>query len=132
MAHPRPLFNLFSFFSNNLQNKTVDFSRIRTRIVGIESKHADHGPLHLFLLNPPLTSVLGVIMLGNFQPVFLYFRLYNSLNVGQILSIRTRVLYFKVQRKTESPTESMQRNGIYFRMFIFPAPSIHSFVRSRY
>ena len=35
------LFCSFSFFSNNLQ-KTVDFSGIRTRIVGIDGKHADH------------------------------------------------------------------------------------------
>ena len=37
-----PLFCLFSFFSNTMLQKTVSFSGIRTRIVGIEGKHADH------------------------------------------------------------------------------------------
>ena len=35
-------FCLFSFFSNNLQNKTVDFSGIWSRIVGTEGEPADH------------------------------------------------------------------------------------------
>ena len=35
-------FCLFSFFSNNLQNKTVDFIGIRTRIVRVVGGHADH------------------------------------------------------------------------------------------
>ena len=36
-------FCLFSFFSNtNYTEKTVDFSRIKTRIVGVEGKLADH------------------------------------------------------------------------------------------
>ena len=34
---------IFSFFSNtNFTGKTVDVSRIQTRIVGIEGEHADH------------------------------------------------------------------------------------------
>ena len=41
MAIPSP-FCLFSFFSHNLQNTNVDFSRIRTRSVGVEGDHADH------------------------------------------------------------------------------------------
>ena len=41
MAIPGP-FCLFSFFSHTLQNKNVDFSRIRTRSVGVEGDHADH------------------------------------------------------------------------------------------
>ena len=32
---------IFSLFSNNLQNKTVDFSGIWTGIIGVEGKHAD-------------------------------------------------------------------------------------------
>ena len=35
-------FWLFSFISNNLQTKTLDLSRIRTRIDGVEGEHADH------------------------------------------------------------------------------------------
>ena len=42
MGQPRPLF-VFLFFSNtNFTEKTVDVSGIRTRIVGLEGKHADH------------------------------------------------------------------------------------------
>ena len=40
-GHPRPLFHLLSLFSNNLQNKTVDCSEIRTQIVGVEGKQVD-------------------------------------------------------------------------------------------
>ena len=40
--HPRPLFVYFSFFSNSLQNKNVDFRGIRTRIVRGEGKHGEH------------------------------------------------------------------------------------------
>jgi len=42
MGHPRPLFCLFSFFSNNLQDKTLDFSVIRTWVVRVEGEHYDH------------------------------------------------------------------------------------------
>ena len=36
-------FCLFSFFSNtNFTEKTVGFSEIRTRIVGVEGEHVDH------------------------------------------------------------------------------------------
>ena len=39
----RPTPALFSFFSNtNLQKKTLGFIGIRTRIVGVDVKHADH------------------------------------------------------------------------------------------
>ena len=40
---PRPLFVYFcSFPAQILQKKTVGFSGIQTRIIGIEGKHADH------------------------------------------------------------------------------------------
>ena len=43
MDKPRPLFCLFLFFSNtNFTEKTVHFCTIRTLIVGVEGKHADH------------------------------------------------------------------------------------------
>ena len=43
MGQPRPHFCLFSFFSNtNFTETTVGFSGIRTRIIGVEGKHADH------------------------------------------------------------------------------------------
>ena len=43
MGHSLPLLNLFSFFSHNFtQQQTVDSSGIRTRIVGVEGKQADH------------------------------------------------------------------------------------------
>ena len=43
MGQPRPLFCLFSFFSNtNFTENTVDVSGIQTRIVGVEGEHADH------------------------------------------------------------------------------------------
>ena len=42
LGNLRPLFCLFSFFSNKLKNKTVDFSGIRTRIDGVEGSNADH------------------------------------------------------------------------------------------
>ena len=53
----RPLFRYFRFFQI-IQNKSVDFSEIRTRIVGVEGKHADHltitttlhGPLFWYYL----------------------------------------------------------------------------------
>ena len=42
MVHSRPLC-LFSFYSNKFYAiTTVDFSRIRTRIVGAEDQNADH------------------------------------------------------------------------------------------
>ena len=43
MGHARPLFCLFSFFSNtNFTEKMVGVSRIRTRIVRVEGEYADH------------------------------------------------------------------------------------------
>ena len=38
MVQPRPHFCLFSFFPTTIYKKNVDFSRIQTRIVGIEGK----------------------------------------------------------------------------------------------
>ena len=38
----RPLLSLLSFYWHNLQNKSVDFSGTRTRIVGAEIEHSDH------------------------------------------------------------------------------------------
>ena len=35
-------FCLFSFFSKQIYRKIVDFSGIRTQIVGVEGKSADH------------------------------------------------------------------------------------------
>ena len=44
-------FCLFSFFSNsNFTEKTVGFSGIRTRIVGVKSEHADHETTTTFYL----------------------------------------------------------------------------------
>ena len=43
MGQPRPLLSLFLFFSNkNFTEKTVGVREIRTWIVGVEGKHADH------------------------------------------------------------------------------------------
>ena len=44
MGHPRPLCVYFRSFSNKLQNKTVHFSGIRTRIYRVEGEHSDHYP----------------------------------------------------------------------------------------
>ena len=33
---------IFSFFSNNLQNKNVGLSGTRTRIIAVGGNHADH------------------------------------------------------------------------------------------
>ena len=42
MGQPRP-FCLFSFFlRTNFKEKTVGYSGIRTRMVGVEGEHADH------------------------------------------------------------------------------------------
>ena len=42
-ANPGLLSCVFSFFSSNkFTGKTVDFSKIRTRAVGVEGEHADH------------------------------------------------------------------------------------------
>ena len=43
MGHPRPfLFVYFRSFQTIYRIKTVDFSGIRTQIVGVEGEHADH------------------------------------------------------------------------------------------
>ena len=43
MGHIPGLFLFNSFlFKHNFYRKTVGFSRIRTRIVGVEGEHADH------------------------------------------------------------------------------------------
>ena len=50
-ANPGLFLFIFVFSNTNLTVKTVGFSRIRTRIVGVEGKHADH------LTPPPRPSV---------------------------------------------------------------------------
>ena len=42
MGHPRPLLVYFGTFHTIYRIKIVDFSGIRTRIVGVESEHTDH------------------------------------------------------------------------------------------
>ena len=42
MGQPRPLFVYFRIFQTQYYRKIVDFSWFRTRIVGVEGKHADH------------------------------------------------------------------------------------------
>ena len=43
LVHPQTLFRLFSIFSNYFITEiTIGFSGIRTQIVGVEGKHADH------------------------------------------------------------------------------------------
>ena len=41
-AKPGLFFVYFVLFKHNITEKTVDFSGIRTRIVGVEGKNADH------------------------------------------------------------------------------------------
>ena len=41
-GQPQPLFVLFSFFNNNILQKTVYFSGIWTRIVELQGEYADH------------------------------------------------------------------------------------------
>ena len=42
VGQPRPLFCLFSHFSNTILQKNCRLSGIGTRIVGVEGEHADH------------------------------------------------------------------------------------------
>ena len=42
MGQPRPLLFIFVLFKHKFYRKTVDVSRIRTRIVRVEVEHADH------------------------------------------------------------------------------------------
>ena len=42
MGHSRPLFVYFHSFQTQYYRKTLGFSGIRTRIVGVEGEHADH------------------------------------------------------------------------------------------
>ena len=42
MGQPWPLFSFFDLLNTNILEKTVGFSEIRSRIVGVEGKHADH------------------------------------------------------------------------------------------
>ena len=42
MGHPRPLIRLLLNFSINFPEKTLDFSVIWARIVGVEGEHVDH------------------------------------------------------------------------------------------
>ena len=42
MGQPRPLLLIFVLSNTNFTENTVDVSRIRTRIVGVEVVHADH------------------------------------------------------------------------------------------
>ena len=42
ICQPRPLLFIFVIFKHNAAEKTVDFSRIQTRIVGVDGMHADH------------------------------------------------------------------------------------------
>ena len=42
MAHPGPLFVFFRSFKFNFTEKFLDYSGIRTQIVGVEGDHADH------------------------------------------------------------------------------------------
>ena len=67
-GHPRHLFVLFSFFSNNLQNKTVDFSGIWTRIIGVKGEHADH----LTMPQPQFISCTSTFSLRLLQTVSAY------------------------------------------------------------
>ena len=82
---PNPAsFCLFSFFSNkNFTEKTVGFSGIRTWIVGVERKHADHlttNTAHLFIM----LTLVHVFVLG-----ILHFRTHlHSLNASSWLSVK--------------------------------------------
>ena len=53
MGQPRPLFVYFRSFQIQFNRKIVDFSGIRTQIVGVEGEHADHhhGPDCRYLLD---------------------------------------------------------------------------------
>ena len=42
MGHPRTLFVYFGSFQQQFLQKIVNFSKIGTRIVGVEGEHADH------------------------------------------------------------------------------------------
>ena len=42
MGLPGPFWFIFRFFQTHITEKTVGFSRIRTRIVRLEGEHADH------------------------------------------------------------------------------------------
>ena len=58
MGHPRPLFVYFRSFQTIYRIKTVDFSGIRTRIVGVEGEHADHLNTTTAQIFPSYCSIL--------------------------------------------------------------------------
>ena len=61
MYQARPLSCLFSFFLNtNFTEKTVDFSGIQTRIVGLEGKHVDQMTTTAGQTNSVLNSLLNL------------------------------------------------------------------------
>ena len=83
----------FRFFSNNLQNKTGDFSGFQTQMVGVEGKHADHLITTMAQFIPNVTILilfyyiksrsLGLIKIF----IFIYFRLLKN-SIHQIFDIR--------------------------------------------
>ena len=106
MGHPRPLFYLFSSFSNNFQNKTVDFSGIRTRVVWLEGEHADHADHHHHGLRAnhflSLHSLLSFRHFtennDNLLPISDRRQLHSTLNVGSFLNfLRYKVVPFHIE-----------------------------------
>ena len=79
MDKPRPLFVHFrSFQTQNLQ-KTVDVSRIRTRIIRVEHKHADHlttTTAHLFTFLECIYHTLSV-----------HFQMFESLTLHKVVPL---------------------------------------------
>ena len=69
MGHPRPLFVYFRSFQTIYRIKTVDFSGIRTRIIGIEGEHADHLTSTIALISAVWKGTFRSIVLGTCKSV---------------------------------------------------------------
>ena len=79
MGHLRPLLVYFHSFQTQILQKTVDVSRIRTRIIRVEHKHADHlttTTAHLFTFLECIYHTLSV-----------HFQMFESLTLHKVVPL---------------------------------------------
>ena len=101
MGQPRPLFVYFrSFQTQILQKKTVGVSGIRTRIVWVAGKHADHlttTPAHFSVKKIfPWWELSGVHLQEQTTTYFLFFRIRWPVNYFNDLSLVAIIIRVQV------------------------------------
>ena len=112
------------FLSKNCRVKIVHFTGIRTRIIGVEGKHADHHP------NGPTKYYWSNISLNIFPLAWYRYKWYYNCNLDLYRHVRFKC-HFVIYQKMTVPTVCSVTSTLRFTMLAIDLLPPHSTQTSR-